>query len=142
VDHLQVHFVREAHRVTRYLLTCVDCPVFPPLSCNSLHFSILFLYPILCLFLSSLKSLLHNSPQANILTCATRQHRILRAFPPLRTHNQHSNVFSNLPAMAATTKGKPEGLLGLSHNEARLILLGILYTDASGKVCYAHQLDD
>lgn len=41
--------------------------------------------------------------------------------------------------MAATTKGKPEGLLGLSHNEARLILLGILYTDASGKVCYARR---
>lgn len=39
--------------------------------------------------------------------------------------------------MATAAKAKPEGLLGLSQNEARLILLGVLYSDASGKVSYA-----
>lgn len=33
------------------------------------------------------------------------------------------------------TKGKPEGLAGLSMAEAKVLLLGILCTDNSGKVC-------
>ncbi|KAL4804291.1 hypothetical protein BDV18DRAFT_142898 [Aspergillus unguis] len=38
--------------------------------------------------------------------------------------------------MPSTPKSKPEGLLGLTQQEARLMLLGILYTDTSGKVDY------
>ncbi|RDW81382.1 putative histone h1.3 [Aspergillus mulundensis] len=36
--------------------------------------------------------------------------------------------------MATAGKGKPEGLLGLTQSEARLLLLGVLYTDGTGKV--------
>ncbi|KAL4922501.1 hypothetical protein BDW62DRAFT_53964 [Aspergillus aurantiobrunneus] len=36
--------------------------------------------------------------------------------------------------MSATGRSKPEGLLGLTQSEARLILLGFLYTDDSGKI--------
>ncbi|KAL4929115.1 putative histone h1.3 [Aspergillus undulatus] len=36
--------------------------------------------------------------------------------------------------MSRGSKDKPEGLLGLTQNEARLILLGVLYSDNTGKV--------
>ncbi|KAL4867383.1 hypothetical protein BDV12DRAFT_122129 [Aspergillus spectabilis] len=36
--------------------------------------------------------------------------------------------------MASATKNKTEGLMGLSQSEARLILLGVLLSDSSGKV--------
>ncbi|KAL4782475.1 hypothetical protein BJX76DRAFT_290670 [Aspergillus varians] len=38
--------------------------------------------------------------------------------------------------MSAAAKGKLEGLLGLTQSEARLILLGVLFTDSAGKVDY------
>ncbi|KAL4796806.1 hypothetical protein BDV19DRAFT_388001 [Aspergillus venezuelensis] len=36
--------------------------------------------------------------------------------------------------MSGAGKNKPEGLLGLTQGEARLILLGVLFSDASGKI--------
>ncbi|KAL4749819.1 hypothetical protein BDW72DRAFT_125720 [Aspergillus terricola var. indicus] len=36
--------------------------------------------------------------------------------------------------MAATGKGKPEGLLGVSQSDARILLLGVLSADNTGKI--------
>ncbi|KAL2818794.1 hypothetical protein BDW59DRAFT_165332 [Aspergillus cavernicola] len=43
--------------------------------------------------------------------------------------------------MSTPTKGKPEGLLHLTMGEARLILLGVLLNDSTGKECYTPLID-
>lgn len=138
MDHLRVRFEREAHRITGYLLTCVT-PLFLYLS-PATHFTSLFYsstqYPVSS-FLPLNLSFAILSEQISSLTPPRLQHRIPQTFAHRRTHSQHCKIFSSLSAMAAAAKAKPEGLLGLSQNEARIILLGVLYTDASGKVSYA-----